>query len=214
MIQPTLKTLYTIVLTGGIASGKSAAANYFAKLGAPIIDTDILAREVVEKGTPGLNTIANQFGEHLLNNDGTLNRRQLRELVFNNPELREQLESILHPLIEAAVIQQLDQLKDKNPPYVIIAVPLYAETAGFRWANRVLVIDVSVETQLQRLQQRDQISNELAQRMLDAQASREQRLAVAHDVIANEGTLAQLEQHCLQLHQKYLSFSDYLRSLQ
>lgn len=214
MIQPPPKAPYTIVLTGGIASGKSAATGYFAKLGAPIIDTDILAREVVAKGTPGLSSIAKQFGEHLLNDDGTLNRRQLRQLVFNNLELREQLESILHPLIETGAIQQLDELKDKKPPYVIIAVPLYVETTGFRWANRVLVIDVSVETQLQRLQQRDQIDAELAQRMLGAQASREQRLAVAHDVIANEGTLEQLEQHCLQLHQKYLSFSDYLSSLQ
>lgn len=199
--------IFTVVLTGGVASGKSAAADFFAELGVPIIDTDVLARQVVEPGSQGLTEIVNLFGQQVLDKEQALNRRKLRKIIFNDIEKRKQLEAILHPLIEQAAIDQIKQLtnpqKEQKPPYIIVAVPLYAETKVFRWAHRVLVIDVLPDTQVERLTSRDSITDELAKKMLGAQASREQRLALADDVIANDATLESLRKACTKKHRSY-----------
>lgn len=201
--------IFTVVLTGGIASGKSAAADYFSELGVPIIDTDTIAREVVEPGSKGLAEVVKLFGQEVLNKDHQLDRRKLRKIIFNDDKKRLQLEAILHPLIEQAAIDQIQQLarQKTKATYVIIAVPLYAETKVFRWADRVLVIDVSRETQIKRLTKRDIITNELAEKMLTAQATREQRLDLANDVINNERTLNELAEKCEKMHHLYLKIT-------
>ncbi len=207
MISQPKPDIFTVVLTGGVASGKSAAAEFFAELGVPIIDTDIIAREVVAPDTNGLRQIIELFGDQVLTANGQLNRRLLREIIFADKQKRQQLEALLHPLIERAALQQLQTLANQSPPpaYAMIAVPLYAETQTFRWADRILVIDVSSQTQINRLQARDQINHDLARKMLAAQTSRQQRLSIADDVIVNEGTLDQLRQYCQQQHQQYLA---------
>ncbi len=204
------QSLFTIILTGGIASGKSAAADCFADVGIPVIDTDILARQVVAPGSNGLQQVVAAFGNEVLTEDNKLHRRKLRKIIFNDDAKREQLEAILHPLIEAEASSQIQTLEQQNPspPYVIIAVPLYSETSTFRWAHRVLVIDVSRDTQLQRLMRRDHIDRNLARQMLDAQADRETRLELADDVISNEGSLEELKENCHKMHRRYLELNE------
>ncbi len=207
--NPYKPGIFTVVLTGGIASGKSAAADCFAELGVPIIDTDIIAREVVEPDSQGLAEIVKLFGKEILDKNSELNRRKLRKIIFRDDKKRLQLEAILHPLIEQAAIDQIQQLakQETKASYAIIAVPLYAETKVFRWADRVLVIDVTTETQIKRLIRRDAISENLAFKMLASQASRKQRLAIADDIIVNENSLEALQKTCAKQHSIYLDYS-------
>ena len=201
--KPTAPPL-RVGLTGGIASGKSTVADLFAALGVPVIDTDIIAREVVEPGQPALDEIRAEFGEGVLAADGGLDRARMRELVFSDHELRRTLEAILHPRIGAAAI---DQASAAGGVYQIIVVPLLTESALKDAMHRILVVDCSEETQLQRLLKRDTETVAQAQRILAAQASREERLAIADDVITNDASLDELRNQVTALHHRYLELA-------
>lgn len=178
-----------IGLTGGIASGKSTVSAAFADLGATIVDTDIIAREIVAPGTPALAEIADSFGRGILTGDGSLNRRALREIVFAQPQARSRLEAILHPRIRA---QARAQVARAGGAYVVLVVPLLVESGHYDWVDRVLVVDVSTQLQQRLLMARDDIGSGLAQAMIAAQAGREARLAVADDVVRNSGSVDDL----------------------
>ncbi len=196
---------FRVGLTGGIASGKSAVADRLEALGAVVIDTDIVAREVVEPGQPALEEIRSAFGEDMLNDDGTLNRRALRQHVFRDAGEREKLESILHPRIRQ---ETLRQAANADGPYQVIVVPLLTGSALREAMDRILVVDCATSTQLARLIERDAETPEQAKRMLKAQASREERLAIADDVIQNDGTLEELDRKVEALHERYLQLAN------
>ena len=193
-----------IGLTGGVASGKSTVARLFENLGAPLIDTDIVAREVVEPGQEGLAAIRDEFGTDVLTEDGRLDRRKLRSIVFADDAKRRRLEALLHPLIRARVMAQLGRV---DAPYVIIAVPLLVETDFGKLVDRVLVVDVPVETQLERLMERDGSTRTEAEAMVAAQTTRDARLARADDVIDNSGALAFTQAQVEALHRRYLQLA-------
>lgn len=191
----------SVGLTGGIASGKSLVADLFAARGISIIDTDVIAREVLAPGTPGLTQVIETFGNRFLLPDGSLNRSALRDEIFANPDSRAKLESISHPLIREAT---LEQSRLTEGPYQIIAIPLLAETGFKDIVDRVLVVDCEPEVQLSRLMQRDNESRESAKKIMNAQATRAERRAIADDVIANNGSVAELEEKVSKLHENYL----------
>lgn len=195
---------YTVALTGGIGSGKSTVADAFSRLGINVIDADILARQVVEPGTFALAAIAEHFGSSVLMSDGTLNRRALRERIFAHPDEKAWLNALLHPLIQQETQRQFAQA---TSPYVLWVVPLLVENKLYSRADRVLVVDVSRETQLHRTMQRDQVSREHAENILAAQATREDRLAVADDVINNNGTPDAIASDVARLHALYLELA-------
>jgi dephospho-CoA kinase len=193
---------YVVALTGGIASGKSAVTERFEKLGVEVIDADRVARELVAPGQPALDEIASAFGADVLDADGTLDRRRMRERVFADPSARRRLEAILHPRVRTELHERA---RLSTAPYVVLAIPLLAESEGYDWIDRVLVVDVPRETQRQRLIARDGITPQLADAMLYAQASRERRLAIADDVVDNHGALSDLDAQIATLHRRYLS---------
>ena len=194
---------FRIGLTGGIACGKSTVANLFVALGVTLVDTDSLAREVVEPGSPLLGEIAAHFGQ-VLQKDGSLDRAGLRERVFANPAERQWLEQLTHPAIRQLTDARCEAA---TGPYVMVAIPLLVETRGADRFDRVLVVDCEPELQLARLQARDGMTREQAHRMLAAQVTREQRLAVADDVILNNGDIANLRDQVEKLHRQYLSLT-------
>jgi dephospho-CoA kinase len=196
--------VFTVVLTGGIASGKTAVSDCFSKMGVPVIDTDRIAREVVEPGQPALTQISEVFGSDYLDNDGRLDRRKMREAIFSKPALKSRLEGILHPLIAEKVIERISEVE---APYCLLVIPLFAESKAYDWINRVLVVDVSEEVQLKRVMARDKISRKHAQSILDAQSTRQQRNALADDIIDNSGDLNELEEKVKKLHKYYLSIT-------
>lgn len=195
---------FRVGLTGGIASGKSAVADMFAELGVAVIDTDVIAREVVQPGEPALDEIRAAFGPGVFSADGQLDRRALRRIVFGSDERRRELEAILHPRIRVEAERQADSA---DGPYPVIVVPLLVESPMRDAMQRILVVDVPVEVQLERLVSRDGESREQAQRMIDAQASREARLAIAHDVVDNSGTLEATRDQVAELHRRYLEMA-------
>lgn len=194
-----------IGLTGGIGSGKSTVADLFAKLGIEIIDTDQLAREVVNPGTAALQKITEHFGPEILTRQKELDRKRLREIVFQAPEQRQWLEKLLHPLIRHAM--QVRALHAKSP-YCIAVVPLLVETKPNDLISRILVVDAPEHLQLARAMQRDGMSLEQAAAILQSQAGRAQRAAAANDIIYNDKDIANLEQQVLKLHQNYLELAD------
>lgn len=195
---------YTVALTGGIGSGKSTVADAFSALGINIIDADVIARQVVEPGTPALKTIAEHFGHEMLNTDGTLNRRQLRERIFSRPEEKTWLNGLLHPIIHQETQRQI---REATSPYVLWVVPLLVENRLSDKADRVLVVDVYPETQIQRTIMRDNVSREHAEQILSAQATREARLAAADDVIDNNGAPDAIASDVARLHAQYLKYA-------
>ncbi|EMF0805888.1 TPA: dephospho-CoA kinase [Klebsiella aerogenes] len=192
---------YTVALTGGIGSGKSTVADEFAHLGVTVIDADIIARQVVEPGTPALLAIAEKFGPQMINDDGSLNRRRLRERIFAHSEDKAWLNALLHPLIQQETRRQMQA---STSPYLLWVVPLLVENRLTDKADRVLVVDVPKETQIERTIRRDGVSREHAEHILAAQATREQRLAAADDVIENIGSADAVASHVARLHDKYL----------
>ncbi|MEB7600039.1 dephospho-CoA kinase [Raoultella terrigena] len=192
---------YTVALTGGIGSGKSTVADAFSYLGVNVIDADVIARQVVEPGTPALLAIAARFGQQMINDDGTLNRRSLRERIFAHAEDKTWLNALLHPLIQQETRRQMQAA---SSPYVLWVVPLLVENNLVANADRVLVVDVAKETQIARTILRDRVSREHAERILAAQATREQRLAAADDVIENMGPPDAIASDVARLHEKYL----------
>ncbi|ANX04964.1 dephospho-CoA kinase [Immundisolibacter cernigliae] len=197
--------MLVIGLTGGIAAGKSTATAFFQERGVPVIDADEVARDVVAAGTPGLAAVVAAFGSQILQADGTLDRRRLREVVFADPAERRRLEAILHPLIQTEIRARLQQVRG---PYCILAVPLLIESAALRaLVHRVLVIDVPVEVQVARLMQRDGMSAEQCQAMLAAQASRARRLEAADDVVDNATDVTALQRQLDSMHLRYLELA-------
>jgi dephospho-CoA kinase len=192
---------FLIALTGGIASGKTAVAQLFAKLGVPVLDTDQIARDVVEPGSPVLARIARDFGQDILDTAGRLDRGRMRERIFSDPSERKKLESILHPAIREELWRRSAEAQGA---YQIHVIPLLVESSQRGVYNRILLVDCPEEEQIRRLTQRDQSSLEMAQNILAAQASREQRLSVADDVIVNTGTLEDLPGFVATLHNNYL----------
>lgn len=189
-----------IGLTGGIASGKSTVSAGFAECGAAIVDTDVIARELVAPGCAALSEIAHAFGPGILAADGSLNRRALREIVFAQPQAKLDLEAILHPRIRA---QARAQVAAASGPYVVLVVPLLVESGQYGWVDRVLVVDVSGDLQRSLLMARDGISAELALSMIAAQADRARRLAVADDVIRNSGSVEDLKTQVRSADRRY-----------
>ena len=192
--------MFRVGLTGGIASGKSRVAEFFAALGVPVIDSDVIAREIVAPGSEGLAAIVRRFGPSVLRTDGQLDRRALRELVFADPAARGDLEAITHPLIRSRM-HELNA--EARGPYVINEIPLLAETGGRRDLDRVLVVDCPEALQVARVMARDHVDEAAARAVIAAQAPRSARLAIADDVIVNEGDLTTLEAAVRALHERY-----------
>jgi len=199
-MTPATTCQLRIALTGGIASGKSAVAAMFAELSVPVLDTDQINRDVVEPGTPTLAQLVAEFGAGILDSTGHLDRRQLRQRVFADPQQRRRLEAITHPAIRAELARRS---ATADGPYQIHVIPLLVETGRADSYHRVLVVDCPPEEQLRRLIARDGSSLEEATRILQAQASRQQRLEVADDVIVNTGTVDDLRQFVRTLHDNY-----------
>ena len=192
---------FRVALTGGIASGKSTVADQFAAKGVPVIDTDVIAREVVEPGQPALAAVVDAFGSQVLGDDGRLDRPRLRERIFGDAAARRRLEAILHPAIRAEMERQS---RAAGGPYQILVIPLLVEGGRRDHIDRVLVVDVPEATQIERLVRRDGVSREQAAAALRAQATRDARLAFADDVIENTGELIALETRVAELHSDYL----------
>ncbi len=194
-----------IALTGGIAAGKSTVEQRFRAHDICVYDADQAAREVIEPGTDGLAQIVEAFGHEVIGADGRLDRPAMRQRIFADREARHTLESIVHPRVRLWLQQRA--LADTGP-YCMLAIPLLAEHIGhYRWTDRVLLVDVGEATQIRRLMVRDDIDETLARRILANQATREQRLAVADDVIDNSGDPAMLDAQVAALHERYLALT-------
>jgi dephospho-CoA kinase len=184
---------YCVGLTGGVASGKSVVAQAFGDLGVAVVDADVAARDAVAPGTPGLADVVAAFGDAVLDAHGALDRIAMRQRVFADADARRRLEAIVHPRVRAT----LQEAAAAAPgPYVMVAIPLLAEgggRTGYPWLDRILVVDTPVALQLARLLQRDGIDAALADRMIAAQASRGERLAIADDILVNDGEIAALD---------------------
>ena len=191
-----------IGLTGGIGSGKTAVSMLFEKLGIVVVDADLCSRIVVEKGKPALLAIQEHFGAGILNNDSTLNRAELRKRIFANPGERVWLEQLLHPLIH----QELeDQLKKSTSPYTILVSPLLIESGQNALCQKVIVVDVPENLQIERTTRRDNNSRELVESIIATQAPRKERLARADIIIENTGSLEELEGKVMALHKKFIT---------
>ncbi len=196
--------MLVIGLTGGIGSGKSTVSELFAELGVPVVDMDVIAREVVEPGKPGLEEITREFGPGILDTAGRLDRAALREQVFASQEKREKLEAILHPLIRQQAEQEIAGLQ---APYCILVIPLLAESAQPFPVDRILVVDVPESVQIERTMTRDHSSEADVRKILEAQAARKTRLKLADDVIHNTGNRDALRKKVSELHRFYLKLA-------
>jgi dephospho-CoA kinase len=193
-----------IALTGGIASGKTTVARLFAELGVPLIDTDVIARQVVEPGEPALAAVVAAFGADVLDTAGHLDRRRMRERIFADPTARARLEAILHPAIRAEMERQS---RAAGGPYQVLVIPLLTEGGRRDHVDRVLLVDVPEELQIRRLMMRDGVGHEQARASLDAQATRAARLAMADDVVRNTGRVDDLREEVARLHHQYLALA-------
>ena len=197
-----------IALTGGIGSGKSSVANILAELGAAVIDTDEIAHDLTAAGQPGARAIAREFGAGYLDAGGALDRKRMRELVFSDAAAKQKLEALLHPMIRAEVADRIARVTAKTssrPPYIVLVVPLLIETGAYRkLAQRVLVVDSDEQQQAARVVRRSQLTPAAVEAIMANQASREERLRHADDIVRNDGDLATLRASVEALHQKYL----------
>ena len=196
--------MLVVGITGGIGSGKTAVSDRFGELGVPVIDTDVISKELVEPGFPAFEEIVEAFGSRVVGNDGQLNRAILRKIVFEDPSKRQQLEEILHVKIRAEVFHQLDAL---DCAYCVIVIPLLAESKRKYPLDRVLVVDASTDLQLARAEIRGQQSREELEQIIQSQATREERLALADDVIENSGSIDELLESVNFYHQKYVQLA-------
>jgi dephospho-CoA kinase len=200
---------FRVGLTGGIASGKSTASKFFGALGVPIIDTDRLARDVVEPGQPPLERLVERFGTSILTPDGHLDRPALRTIVFSDPKARADLEALTHPAIGAAVEARS---AEAGGVYQILVLPLLVEKSLGSQLDRVLVVDCDEDLQIRRLQARDGSTLEQARAILNAQTSRAARLKAAHDVIKNDGDMGAVRDQVAALHSRYLELATQART--
>jgi len=193
----------TICLTGGIASGKTFVSDYFASKGTPVVDADVIAREVVAKGKPALTELSKRFGRGILQANGTLNRAGLKHVAFSSPENTADLNGILHPVIGSEIKAQLSLI---DQPIKLLVIPLFKESMKSLYdVNRVLLVDVAEDIQLNRVMQRDAVDSELAEKIIASQASRTRRVSVADDVLVNNGTFEYLNQQLAVLNDFYQS---------
>ncbi|MDH0564714.1 dephospho-CoA kinase [Acinetobacter courvalinii] len=197
---------FILGITGGIGSGKSAATQWFESQGISVVDADIVAREVVEPGQPALQAIQQAFGDWVLLEDGNLDRRALREHIFQFPQARQTLEKITHPAIRQSIIQQLQQAES---PYVILVSPLLFETNQHQLTHHTLLVDADEQTQLQRASQRDGQSEEQIHKIIAAQMPRAQKQQLANDIVVNDGLLEHLHQQLKPLHLSYLQRAEH-----
>ena len=196
---------YVVALTGGVAAGKTAVTRRFEAFGIHVYDADVVAREVVAPHEPALAEIEFAFGARVLQADGALDRRAMRERVFADPDARKKLEAIIHPRVRAWLRRRVGM--DRGP-YCMLAIPLLVENrAEYEWVDRVLVVDAPETLQIERLMRRDGVTRDAAQRVLDAQSARAQRLAIADDVIVNDGEEAALDSQVAALHARYLELA-------
>ena len=194
--------MFIIGLTGGIGSGKSEASRLFSELGVPIVDLDVISRELTANGQATLQLIVDQFGNQILNQDGSLNRGALREVIFENPVARKSLEEILHPAIYQEAVIQLK--KNQNAPYQILAIPLLFESSRYQnLINRSLVIDSDIKIQIDRACKRDGSTQSQIEKIIASQMPRETRNQLADDIVNNNGSLEELKEKVLQLNDKY-----------
>jgi dephospho-CoA kinase len=207
--SPLAPRVYRVGLTGGIASGKSTAAKFFGALGVPILDSDQVAREVVEPGQPPLERLVERFGRGILTSDGHLDRPALRDIVFSDPKARADLENLTHPAIGAAL-----EARSANAggPYQILVIPLLVEKNLGAHVDRVLVVDCDEQLQIRRLHARDGSNRTQAQAILDAQVSRAARLKAANDVISNDADMSAVQAQVRALHARYLELARLPRS--
>lgn len=189
-----------IGLTGGIGSGKSTACEIFSELGVPVIDADVIAHELVKPGMPAFNEIKIIFGTEIISSDGTLDRKIIRDKIFANEIDRKKLENILHP----AVYEEISiQVKNINSKYCIISIPLLLETNASKTVDRILVIDVPRELQLERASNRDRTNKSDIDAIIDSQISRKDRLSAANDIVDNKGNINDLRKKICDLHEFY-----------
>ena len=197
--------MFSVGLTGGIASGKTTISDLFAARGVPVIDTDIISRQLLEPGELAFDQVCAKFGDEILRPDGSIDRKRLREIVFNDRAAKIWLETMLHPLIFQRSLEAIQTRADGD--YVLVVVPLLFETNFQSLVDRVLAVDCPAERQIERLLKRDRIDAKLARKMLDQQLSNDDRLARAHDVIDNRGDGSDLENQVESLHRRYLQFA-------
>jgi len=195
---------FIVGLTGGIGSGKTAASDWFKSQGIVIVDADVVARQVVEPGTPALAAIGSHFGAGVLQPDGTLDRAALRRIVFEKPEERRWLEQLTHPLIAQEILRQLGAA---TSPYAILVSPLLFETGQKAFVKRTLLVDAPEAHQLTRTAARDNVAESQVQAIMAAQMSREDRRVRADDIVVNDGTLADLHDRLAALHASYLELA-------
>ncbi|MDP0562521.1 MAG: dephospho-CoA kinase [Candidatus Endonucleobacter sp. (ex Gigantidas childressi)] len=198
------KKPYIVGVTGGIGSGKSTVTNLFSDQVVIIIDADVVARAVVEQGTSSLSSIEKRYGKAILSKDGRLDRKRVRNIIFNDPEEKIWLEKLLHPKIYNLIRQQLTMV---SSPYGIIASPLLVETFLHQFIDRVLVVDVPEAIQLKRTMARDNVTEEHVQAIIKSQPSRERRLRFADDIIDNSGLVNELYKTVNNLHSLYLQLA-------
>jgi len=194
----------TVGLTGGVASGKSAVSEHFTRLGVPVIDADVVAREVVEPGQDALAEIVEVFGKDVLDRNGRLDRSRMRGRIFTDPASRQRLEAILHPRIRE---RMREAVESASGPYAVLCIPLLVENRMQDMVSRVLVVDVPESVQRERLIRRNGGNAGEADAMIAAQASREQRLQAADDILVNTGTLDDLQHEVEMLHRRYLALA-------
>ena len=199
---PTTNNTLIIGLTGGIGSGKTAVSDRFAELGIDIIDADVIARQVVEVGSPVLQAIQEHFGEDILLENGTLNRKKLRDIIFTDNNQKQWLNDLMHPAIRQ---QQIQALQAAQSAYVILSSPLLVEMGMETQVNRVLVVDVPEEVQIARASRRDDVDPAQIESIISSQALRSKRLEKADDVIDNSGDIEELMTQVAELHQQYLA---------
>lgn len=195
---------FIVGLTGGIGSGKTVASQWFEQQGITVVDADVIAREVVQAGQPALQQIHDVFGAWVLLENGELNRRALREYIFEHPQAKQQLENITHPIIRAEIQRQL---QTATSPYVILVSPLLFETQQTHLTQRNLLIDTPETLQLHRASQRDQHAASHIQNIIAAQMPRDQKQALADDIVVNDGALSDLYAQLTPLHQQYLALA-------
>ena len=193
--------MFIVGITGGIGSGKSAVTEMLEQQGITIVDADIVARQVVEPGTPALKEIERHFGISVINQEGGLDRQKLRAIVFDNPQERKWLEALLHPLIRKEILMQLSQ---SNSHYTVLSSPLLLETDQHELVDKIVVVDVSENIQIQRTMKRDNNSSDQVKAIIAAQKNREERIQSAHYIINNDADLKTLQEKVFNLHQQLL----------
>jgi len=196
-----------VALSGGIASGKTMVSDTLANYGVPIIDADVLAREVVAQGTVGLQRIVDRFDKSILDDAGALDRKKLRTIIFSDDSARDDLESIVHPLIREQTNLKLDELSQQNTLYAVVVIPLLVETMQYKNYDHVIIVDVEPAIQIKRVMERDNCSLEQAEKIIESQAGRKERIAIADDIILNSSTKKAVDLQVKKVHNRLTSLA-------